>query len=503
VTNSPNPATFLARIIAATREELAARMAQTSLDELRARVADAPAPRDFAAALRPAPGGPARLIGEVKRASPSKGLLAERFDPVGLARAYEAGGAAAISVLTEPRYFLGSLEHLAAVRASVGLPVLRKDFLLDPYQVYEARAMGADAALLILAMLDDALAAGLLGLIRSLGMEALVEAHNAAEVERAVALGAHVIGVNSRDLRTFEVDTAVVRRLRALVPPDRVFIAESGVRNRLGAAQARTWGADAILVGEALMRAADPEVKARKLSTAPGGATASLFSGTGRPFVKICGLATPEQARVATDVGADALGLIFAPMAPAHRLLTPESAAEIVAALPPSGERRPMPVGVFVNTPLEQIAGVAEQVGLAAIQLSGDESAKRCARLAKLTGLPIIKAVRMSDARYTSLLEEFILAGVTLLLEAAAPGSYGGSGITGDWEQAWLVASNWPVILAGGLTPANVVEAIEVAEPRGVDVSSGVESIGPGGPAKDPDKIRAFIAAARGAITVH
>jgi indole-3-glycerol phosphate synthase/phosphoribosylanthranilate isomerase len=495
------PETFLARIITATREELAARQARTPLEELRARVADAPAPRDFAAALRPTPGGPARLIGEVKRASPSKGLLAKQFDPVALARAYEAGGAAAISVLTEPRYFLGSLEHLAAVRAAVSLPVLRKDFLLDPYQVYEARAAGADAALLILAMLDDARAADLLGLIRSLGMEALVEAHDAAEVERAVALGARVIGVNSRDLRTFEIDTTVTQHLRPLVPANRVFVAESGVRNRLGAAKARVWGADAILVGEALMGAADPEVKTRKLSTAPGGATAALFAGTGRPFVKICGLAEPEQARVAAEAGADAIGLIFAPMAPAHRLLTPERAARIVAALPPPGGPRPVPIGVFVNTPLERIAAIAEQVGLAAIQLSGDEPAKRCARLAKLTGLPVIKAVRAHDARYTSLIEEFVLAGVTILLDGAAPDNYGGSGMMGDWDQAWLVASNWPVILAGGLTPENVADAIEVAEPRGVDVSSGVESIGPDGPAKDLDKIRAFIAAARGAST--
>ncbi len=138
-----SPETFLERIIAATREELATRQASTPLDELRARAADASAPRDFAAALRPAPAGPARLIGEVKRASPSRGLLAERFDPVALARAYEAGGAAAISVLTEPRFFLGSLEHLAAVRAAVSLPVLRKDFLLDPYQVYEAQSGGS------------------------------------------------------------------------------------------------------------------------------------------------------------------------------------------------------------------------------------------------------------------------------------------------------------------------------------------------------------------------
>src|SRR5262249_32944621 len=153
----------------ATREELAARRGRIPLDELRACAADAPAPRPFTEALRPAPGAPARLIAEVKRASPSQGVIAADFDPAAQARAYERGGAAAISVLTEPRFFLGALEHLAAVRAAVSLPVLRKDFILDPYQVYEARAAGADAMLLICALLDDAQLLDLLALIRALG----------------------------------------------------------------------------------------------------------------------------------------------------------------------------------------------------------------------------------------------------------------------------------------------------------------------------------------------
>lgn len=494
------PATFLSRIIAATREDVAARQSHMPLAAVRARAVDAPPPRDFAAALRAAPGGSARLIGEVKRASPSKGLLAERYDPVALARAYEAGGAVAISVLTEPRFFLGSLDHLTAVRAAVGLPVLRKDFLLDPYQVYEARAVGADAALLILAMLDDALAADLLGLIHSLGMTALVETHDEREARRAVALGARVIGVNSRDLRTFEVDPTLVQRLRPRVPGDRVFVAESGVRDRLGATRARAWGADAILVGEALMRAANPEEQARRLSTGAGGATAALFAGAGRPFVKICGLAEPEQARVAAEAGADAIGLVFAPMAPSHRLVTPERAAKVIAAAPLPGEGGPLPVGVFVNATPDEIAAIATRAGLGAIQLSGDETEEQCVAVTHATGLPVIKAVRVGRPDTAARMTAYSLAGAAILLEAAPPGSYGGSGQSDDWTLTRQVSGQWPVILAGGLTPANIAEAIVVAAPCGVDVSSGVESRGSNGPAKDPDKIRAFIAAARGAV---
>ncbi|MDE3228480.1 MAG: indole-3-glycerol phosphate synthase TrpC, partial [Chloroflexota bacterium] len=438
--------------------------------------------------------GPARLIAEVKRASPSKGLLAERYDPVAQARAYAAGGAAAISVLTEPRYFLGALEHLTAVRAAVAVPVLRKDFLLDPYQVYEARAAGADAALLILALLDDALAADLLALIRALGMEALVEAHTAAEVERAVRLGARVIGVNSRDLRSFAVDVAATRRLRALVPADRIFIAESGVASWRGAAQARAWGADAILVGEALMRAPEPVALARELSTAPGGASAALFGGAGQPFVKICGLATVEQAQVAARFGADAIGLNFAPMAPAHRRVTVEQAARIVAGIADVA-RPPLAVGVFVNPEPGMASEVARRVGLGAIQLSGDEPPGRCAEIAAATGLPVIKALRLRSADDLARLDDYIRAGATLLLDTPARGLYGGAGETGDWALARRAAAKWPVILAGGLTSANVAEAVAAVAPRGVDVSSGVETER----AKDLAKIEAFIARARAA----
>jgi indole-3-glycerol phosphate synthase/phosphoribosylanthranilate isomerase/anthranilate synthase/indole-3-glycerol phosphate synthase/phosphoribosylanthranilate isomerase len=483
------------RIVAVTQADLAERKACVPLEELRAQVTLAPAPRPFANALRPVAGGPARLIAEIKRASPSKGLIAEAFDPVAQAKAYERGGAAAISVLTEPYFFQGALEHLCAVRSAISLPVLRKDFIFDPYQVYEARAAGADALLLIVALLDDALLRELLALTRELGMEALVEAHDEVEVRRAVAAGATVIGVNSRDLRTFAVDTAIVQNLRPLVPRGCVFVAESGIQNQLDATRARACGADTILVGEALMRAGDPEALARDLAAASGGATAAFFGRSGQPFVKICGLATEEQARAVTRLGPDAFGLVFAPMAPPHRRISVEQARRlVVAAREEAGVNAvPLAVGVFVNEAAETIAEYAKRARLDAIQLSGDETPDDCARVAAIAGLPILKALRLRTENDLAQLDEYALAGALLVLDTPKDGAYGGTGETGDWELAREAAQRWPVLLSGGLTPENVADAIGAVHPRGVDVSSGVET----NKAKDLDKIARFIAAAR------
>jgi indole-3-glycerol phosphate synthase/phosphoribosylanthranilate isomerase len=488
---------ILEQIVATTRADLAERRARDPLEELRAQAASAPAPRPFTDALRPAAGGPARLIAEIIRASPSKGLIAESFDPVAQAMAYERGGAAAISVLTEPQFFHGSLEHLWAVREVVALPVLRKDFIFEPYQVYEARATGADALLLIVALLDDTLLAELLALTRALGMEALVEAHDADEVRRAVATGATVIGVNSRDLRTFAVDTAVAQDLRSLVPLDRVYVGESGIQSQLDATRARAWGADAVLVGEALMRADDPAALARELTTAGGGATAAFFARAGQPFVKICGVATEEQAQAVTQLGADAYGLVFAPMAPPHRRITIERARRLVRAAHEGAgaHKAPLAVGVFVNEAAEAITEYAGRAGLDAIQLSGDETPKACARCASLTGVPVLKALRLRSERDLTLSDEYALAGAIILLDTPKDGAYGGTGETGDWELARAVTRRWPVILSGGLTPDNVAGAIAAVHPRGVDVSSGVETT----EAKDLDKIARFIAAAQSA----
>ncbi|MGZ3716241.1 MAG: indole-3-glycerol phosphate synthase TrpC [Ktedonobacterales bacterium] len=489
--------TFLDRLVAATREVIAERQAQAPLDAVREQARQAPAPRDFASAVQPAAGGPARLIAEVKRASPSKGLLAERFEPVEQAQAYAAGGAAAISVLTEPRFFLGSLDHLQAVRAAVDVPVLRKDFILDPYQIYEARVAGADAVLLICALLNDAQLTAYLALAHELGREALVEAHNAAETRRAVAAGARVIGVNSRDLDSFAVDTDVVRHLRPLVPKGRVLIAESGIFDAAGVARARAWGADVILVGEALMRAPDPTAKARELATAAGGGTAALFGGSGHPFVKICGLQQPEHAALAAGLGADAFGLIFAPMAKPHRRVSPEQAVAVArAARRERGDIRA--VGVFVNETPTRIAEIAREVGLDVVQLSGNETPEQCSETAALGGKPVVKVVRLRTEEDLAQIDAYALAGATILLDTPATnGAYGGTGETGDWRLAREAAARWPVILSGGLTPENVMAGIEAVVPRGVDVSSGVET----GNAKDERKIAAFIEAARATQT--
>ncbi len=256
----------LSRILAHKREELAARKAQLPLPEMRARAADAP-PHDFAEALR---GGEVAVIAEIKRASPSAGTIrAAGFDPAAIAARYEGAGAAALSVLTDEEFFQGHLDHLTAAREATGLPALRKDFMVDEYQVYEARAAAADAVLLIVAALEPDGLQALLNLAEELGMAALVEAHNEAELARALDAGARVVGVNNRDLTSFEVDLATTERLAPMVPEDRLLVTESGVHAREDVQRLAKAGVDAALVGTALMRADDPGRALRALVGVP------------------------------------------------------------------------------------------------------------------------------------------------------------------------------------------------------------------------------------------
>jgi indole-3-glycerol phosphate synthase len=259
------PANVLDEILAGVRADVAVREQRVPLEQIRQRAAAAPAPLDAYAALR-RPG--VGVIAEVKRSSPSRGRLAEISDPAELAEEYAAGGARCVSVLTEGRWFGGSLDDLAEVRAAVQIPLLRKDFVISSYQVHEARAYGADLVLLIVAALEQKVLVGLLERIESLGMTALVEVHTEDEADRAMSAGARVIGVNARDLRTLQVDRSVFERIAPGLPSQVVKIAESGVRGPHDLIRYAAAGADAVLVGEGLVTQKSPRDAVAELVTA-------------------------------------------------------------------------------------------------------------------------------------------------------------------------------------------------------------------------------------------
>ncbi len=257
---------ILRRILARKAEEVAERRARLPEQELRARLPEAPPVRGFRQALetRIRRGEPA-VIAEIKKASPSKGVLRPDFDPEAIARAYAGAGAACLSVLTDVDFFQGADEYLVRARAASGLPVLRKDFTIDPYQVLEARLLGADCILLIAAALDDTRLGELADLAQSLGMDVLLEVHDAGELERALATAAPLIGINNRDLRTFEVRLETTLDLLPHVPADRLLVTESGILTRADVERMRAHGVHAFLVGEAFMRAPDPGAALRAL----------------------------------------------------------------------------------------------------------------------------------------------------------------------------------------------------------------------------------------------
>ncbi len=257
---------ILQRILAVKAAEVQLGSAARPLKRLRAEVADAPEPRDFLGALKDAAaGGRPAVIAEIKKASPSQGVLREAFDPAAIAANYAAAGASCLSILTDRQFFQGKAEYLQQGREACSLPVLRKDFIIDPWQVYESRVMGADCILLIVKALGDAQLAELAGLASDLGMDALPEVHDSEELERALALKPPFVGINNRDLASFHTDTAVTVGLLSRIPRDCLVVTESGIKTREDVQRMRSHGVKGFLVGEAFMRAEDPGAKLAEL----------------------------------------------------------------------------------------------------------------------------------------------------------------------------------------------------------------------------------------------
>ena len=370
-------------------------------------------------------------IAEIKRRSPAVGDLRPDADPAALAPAYAASGAAAISVLVDER-FAGTWDDLRVARAATDAPLLAKGFFSTPEHLRTAKEAGADAVLLLLRDLDDQTTAALLAEASRLQLDTLTEAHDAAELDRAVALGVPVIGVNARDLSTFAIDRAAQLELVARIPPDRIAIAESGIESRAQGAAAELAGADAILVGSALMRAPDPGAK-----------LAELLS---RPLVKVCGLTREEDVAVAAEAGADLLGFVLEPA-------SPRAATEVLPV-----PETTLAVAVWVGDAGESAADLDQVHTVEAGKVRGREATiyRERTPVARLLDLP---------------------------WEGEDPH---------HWRRSAAVEGR--VVLAGGLGPENVADAIAAVEPWAVDASSSLESA-PG--VKDHDRVRAYVGAAR------
>jgi tryptophan synthase beta subunit len=495
----------VAEIAARRRIDIAAEVAGLSRRDIDARAEAEPAPRPIAERLA-APG--LHLIAEIKRASPSAGRIAVAGeDIVARARAYEAGGAAAISVLCEPHWFGGSIDDLRAVRAAVAVPVLAKDFVVDEIQLPLLRAAGADLVLLLAVLHPARRLARLVERAQAVGLEPLVEVHDARELDRALASGARLIGLNNRDLRTLEVDVERAGRLRGLVPDDRLVIAESGVREPGTVARWRALGFDAALVGEALVRAGDPAAAARAF-VAAGAAPDDPANVARRTFVKICGVTDEAGVLAAVAAGADAIGLNVVDGTPRALALEEAAALARLARAAGVGDRRPLVVAITADADQARIAAAIAAFDPDAIQLSGDEAPGSVAAIGrrawKVLHIPAGEPARLASVagEIASRASAYLGAGVDRILLDTAGGPHpGGTGTRGAEPLAAAIARRVPVTLAGGLDPANVAAALRAIPAVGVDVASGVERPRIAGerPVKDPLRVALFVKRARAA----
>ena len=479
---------FLSEIIEVKRQRVEAVKARWSLDGLRElahQTRSVTAPHRLTLALsdssRP------NIIAEFKRRSPSKGKINEHAAPEIVAQMYETGGAAAISVLTEEDYFDGFLEDLRTVRRASSLPILRKDFIIDEYQIYESAAAHADALLLIVAALDDKMLTRLRTIAEDeLGLDALVEVHTKPEFDRAIKAGARLIGVNNRNLHTFEVSTETSTLLARAAPRDAILVSESGLTPE-EVRRLRGVGYKGFLVGEALMRASDPVRAVRE------------FIGKPEPlpprtvFTKICGITNLNDARAAIEAGADMLGFNFYRRSP--RFIEPNAAHRIIEAVRENASGRSVKsVGVFVNQSVKDVVRISTDTQLDGIQLHGDEGVQFCAELKNGSFEPfVIKAMRSKKPLDIAQFRQYAVD--AFMVDAYDPKLRGGTGRTADWSIAREAAKELPrVFLAGGLSPQNVGDAIAAVRPYAVDACSSLE-VSPG--KKDHTRMREFVAAVR------
>ena len=423
------------------------------------------------------------FICEVKKASPSKGIIAEHFPYLEIAKEYEVAGAAAISVLTEPDFFKGDKKYLQEIASTVKIPVLRKDFIIDEYQIYQAKVWGASAILLICACLDVPTLTKFRGLADSLGLSSLVEAHDEHEVQMAIDCGARIIGVNNRNLKDFTVDVQNSVRLRNLVQDDVIFVSESGLETPEDIQVLRDNNIGVALMGETFMRSPN---KVEKL--------AYLYGPTYyTPKVKMCGISKVETIPAVVEAKPDYMGLVFAP---SKRQVTVDQAKTLVEELHKQYTKRYnngaeqsnndeiKTVGIFVNETLDNLVTIATEVNLDAVQLHGDEDEAFIQSLKERTNVEVWKAVQVRSAADA---EKWIDSSADMLLfDAYHKDERGGTGEVFDWSS--LDEFERPFMLAGGIDSTNVARAIRTVRPYGIDISSGIETDG----VKDDEKIKAF-----------
>lgn len=423
------------------------------------------------------------FICEVKKASPSKGIIAEHFPYLEIAKEYEVAGAAAISVLTEPDFFKGDKKYLQEIASTVKIPVLRKDFIIDEYQIYQAKVWGASAILLICACLDVLTLTKFHELADSLGLSSLVEAHDEKEVQMAIDCGARIIGVNNRNLKDFTVDVQNSVRLRNLVQDDVIFVSESGLETPEDIQVLRDNNIGVALMGETFMRSPN---KVEKL--------AYLYGPTNyTPKVKMCGISKVETISAVVEAKPDYMGLVFAP---SKRQVTVDQAKTLVEELHKQYTKRYnngteqsnndeiKTVGVFVNETLDNLVTIAKETNLDAVQLHGDEDEAFIQSLKERTNVEVWKAVQIRSAADA---EAWIDSSADMLLfDAYHKDERGGTGEVFDWS--CLDEFERPFMLAGGIDSTNVARAIRTVRPYGIDISSGIETDG----VKDNEKITAF-----------